>query len=183
MRLRNLDICWVDKTSFFSCLRTACKLVFSACFGFQSDNSTRKVSQLWIWFDVQLAHIAWCHRSTGWKRGTTRGRIWLVDRTGFLYCLPSLHQQSLLLAAAAASAEAVSASGAQAAVNGSGSGRGSALFSDQFFLLIHPKRNTWQSLRGLSICELPPKNSDSKWLVGRLGEKNKDKQSHGKSCS
>ena len=63
----------------------------------------------------------------------------MVDRTGFLYCLPSLHQQSLLLAAAAASAEAVSASGAQAAVNGSGSGRGSALFSDQFFLLIHPK--------------------------------------------
>ena len=66
----------------------------------------------------------------------------MVDRTGFLYCLPSLHQQSLLLAAAAASAEAVSASGAQAAVNGlgsAGSGRGSALFSDQFFLLIHPK--------------------------------------------
>ena len=192
MRLRNLDICWVDKTSFFSCLRTACKLVFSASFGFQSDNPTRKVSRLWIclvwqsWFGVQLAHIAWCHRSTGWKRGTTRGWIWLVDKTGFLYCLPSLHQQSLLLAAAAASAEAVSASGAQAAVNGlgsAGSGRGSALFSDQFFLLINPKRNTWQSLRGPSICELPPKNSGSKWLVGRLGEKNKDKQSHGKSCS
>ena len=66
----------------------------------------------------------------------------MVDRTGFLYCLPSLHQQSLLLAAAAASAEAVSASGAQAAVNAlgpAGSGRGAALFSDQFFLLTHPK--------------------------------------------
>ena len=46
---------------------------------------------------------------------------------------------------AAASAEAVSASSAQAAVNGlgsAGSGRGSALFSDQFFLLINPKRDT-----------------------------------------
>ena len=143
MRLWNLVICWGDITGFFYCLRTACKLLSSACFGFQSDYSTRKVSRLsiWLvwqsWFGVQHAHIAWCHRSTGWKRGTTRGRIWLVDRTGFLYCLPSLHQQS-----AAASAEAVSASGAQAAVNGpgsAGSGRGSALFSDQFFLLTHPK--------------------------------------------
>ena len=59
MRLQCLVICWDDITGFFSCLRTACKLVSSACFDFQYEKKSIDTLNL-----VGLTKLVWCTSCT-----------------------------------------------------------------------------------------------------------------------